>query len=157
MPPALIIGCGNPLRCDDGIAWHVAEELSRLPWNGDTEILTCHQLTPELAEAVSQAAVVIFVDAARGGTPGEIVSEPVSAQRQSSIFTHEFSPATILSLAQELYGKSPPGYVVAICGECFEHGEVLSPSVKSNLDAAVAVVRELATQASGAVPQPLSS
>jgi hydrogenase maturation protease len=69
MARVLIVGYGNPLRGDDGLGWHAAEALrAALP---EAEILAVHQLTPELAEDASRAELVIFLDAAETGAPGE--------------------------------------------------------------------------------------
>jgi hydrogenase maturation protease len=129
----LVVAYGNPLRSDDGLAWHVAEELSRLDLPEGVEIVTRHQLTPELAQAVSEASYVLFLDAARPGVPGEIVSTQIRPQKQSSVFTHEFSPASILGAAKELYGHCPEALALSLVGECFDHGEGLSAKVKESL------------------------
>ena len=142
MTHALIVAYGNPLRSDDGLAWKAADELSqRNP--SDLEIVTVHQLTPELALAVSEASLVLFLDAAHTGVPGEIAVERLRPRAEHSSFTHAFSPATILSLAQELYGKRPEAYVLSICGESFDHGEALSPTVIRSLPGFVRRVEDL--------------
>jgi hypothetical protein len=79
MEHLLVIAYGNPLRCDDGIAWQAAEELKReLP--DSAEIIYVHQLTPELAENASRAHTVIFLDAARNGAAGHVSCQSVSPQ-----------------------------------------------------------------------------
>ena len=70
MARVLILGCGNPLRGDDGVGWHAAERLLKRSAELDATIKSCHQLTPELAEPVSKAERVIFIDARIGQTPG---------------------------------------------------------------------------------------
>lgn len=138
----LIVAYGNPLRCDDGLAWRAAEELSKQNLGPDVQVVTAHQLTPELAESVSQASSVIFIDAAQSGVPGEIVLTPLLPQTQSSVFTHDFSPSAILSLSEELYGKCPEAHSLSLVGECFDHGEELSTGVKNKLPALVALACE---------------
>jgi hydrogenase maturation protease len=133
MPRVLIVACGNPLRCDDGLAWRAVEELHRLRLPQDVEIIAQHQLTPELASPVSQAERVLFLDAARRGQPGELRCEPVLPLHASGAFTHDFSPASILSLSQELYAKAPQAYVISLRGECFDHGETISATVEATL------------------------
>jgi|ERR1700680_4110080 len=150
----LILAYGNPLRCDDGLAWRAAEELSHLDLPNGVEIITRHQLTPELALPVSQAGTVLFIDAAQHGVPGEIRSGPVKPQRSSSAFTHEFSAGTILSLAKELYSACPNAFAISLCGECFDHGETLSPKVEERMPQLVDQVREL-IQAANTSPLPL--
>ena len=68
----LIIGYGNPLRGDDGVGWRVAEAVAAALPDGAAEVLTVHQLTPELAELMSRADRVIFIDAAAEGEAGEV-------------------------------------------------------------------------------------
>jgi len=140
MPRVLIIACGNPLRCDDGVAWRAADELSRSVPAG-VEIVAQHQLTPELAFPISQAGSVLFVDAAHTGMPGEVKYDPVQPRELSSSLSHEFSPAAILDLAQRLYGRCPPAFIISICGERFEHGERLSSSVEEGLPHLVERIR----------------
>jgi hydrogenase maturation protease len=142
MPQVLIIAYGNPLRCDDGLAWHAADLLQELTSSSAVEIITCHQLTPELALSVSQAATVLFIDAARNGVAGELISARIEPERFSSLFSHEFSPPAILEAAQELYGKSPQAFAISLVGECFDHGETLSPKVRVSLPKLIALVTE---------------
>lgn len=142
MSRILIIAYGNPLRCDDGLAWHAAEKLSLRKLSGDVELVTRHQLAPELALLASRAANVLFIDAAHAGVPGELRWAPVEAQQQASPFTHDFSPAAILGLAQELYGGRPRAFALSLVGECFDHGETLSSEVRESLPKLVALASE---------------
>ena len=72
----LVIAYGNPIRSDDGVAWHAAEEIRR-KLESLVEVICVHQLTPELAEEISRVSTVIFVDAARDVDPGKVVCRPV--------------------------------------------------------------------------------
>jgi hydrogenase maturation protease len=63
MPRILIIGYGNPLKSDDGLGWHAAQELSRELTPPGVKVIRAHQLTPELAEEASTAELVLFIDA----------------------------------------------------------------------------------------------
>ena len=146
IPPAtrsLVIAYGNPLRGDDGLAWRVADELALMDLPSEVEIITRHQLTPELALPVSQAATVLFIDAAQDKVAGELASGPLIAQPCGSLFTHELSPGAILTLAQELYGTCAKAFSISLGGECFEHGETLSAKVRENLPRVVALARQL--------------
>jgi hydrogenase maturation protease len=142
--PFVVIAYGNPLRCDDGLAWAAAEELKRIRFSDPPAILTCLQLTPELASLVSTAETVVFMDASRAGEPGTVSSEEILARKESSIFTHEFSPAAILALSQQLYGKRPTRAVsLSMSGKCFDHGEQLSDAVRESLPRLVTNLRNL--------------
>ncbi len=57
----LVIGYGNTLRGDDGVGQLVAVAVSKWQLPG-VIALERHQLTAELAEPLSRAAIAIFVD-----------------------------------------------------------------------------------------------
>jgi hydrogenase maturation protease len=154
MARVLILACGNPLRCDDGVAWRAAEELSRLHGGDDVEIVSRHQLTPELAVAVSQAETVLFLDAGRIGAPGEIMVTPLQAQPDAPVFFHDVSPQAILALSRQLYGVCPRAWMVSMGGECFDHGETLSPGIEHRLPLFVARIADLVRAASATEAQP---
>ena len=94
-----------------------------------------HQLTPELAEAVSRFACVIFVDAAsqQAGKPGEIRVEEICADiitgNQTAVLGHSLSAGALLALAASLYGARTRAFSVTVRGENFGHGDRLSPAV----------------------------
>jgi len=151
VPRVLIIAYGNPLRCDDGLAWRVAEALSQPDLPSDIAIITSHQLTPELAQPISQASTILFLDAARSGVPGDVLSVPLNPQPGSSAFTHNFSPQALLAIAQELYGLSAEAFLISVSGECFDHGDTLSPKVFESLPRVIHHVRELSNRSASAI------
>jgi hydrogenase maturation protease len=151
MARTLIIGYGNRFRSDDGIGIRAAEELSRGALAGDTEVLTLHQLTPELAETISHAERVLFVDAGREGRPGEIRCTQVNADHTNAPFTHQLTPTTLLSLCCGLYGARPQAFAVSLCGECFDLGERLSPKVAESLPVLVDFLRNFGVEAMASV------
>ncbi len=145
MAQVLIVGYGNPLRCDDGLGWSAAEVLSRsLPFS-EIEIVVCHQLTPELADSLRSADVAFFIDAAHHGQPGEVSCELVTLQPGIN-GSHQLSPAQLLALAQQLYGATPRAFTVSLCGESFEHGATLSSTVEAALPKLIALVEGLIRQ-----------
>ncbi len=146
MPRVLIIAYGNPLRCDDGLAWRAAQELAKQDLGENVEIITTHQLTPELAASASQASRVMFIDAAHGGVAGELAFASVVPQPQSSVFTHDFSPGAILNLSHELYSSRPEANIISICGENFDHGQTLSAKVSAALPHLIARVKDFIEQ-----------
>ena len=79
MTPAgvLVVGYGNSLRGDDGIGWHAAGLLVTDPRLAGARVLAQHQLVPELAADISQASLVVLVDAAAEGHPGSLSVRPV--------------------------------------------------------------------------------
>jgi len=147
MSNTLIIGYGNPLRGDDGFGWHAALQLSREPRDEQVQVLALHQLTLELAEPVSRARMVIFLDAREGDRPGEVSVEragPVDAS--TALFTHHLTPSTLLACARVLYGACPESFLVTVCGSVFGYGERLSPAVLEALPQALSEARLLVAQ-----------
>jgi hydrogenase maturation protease len=149
-PPLLIVAYGNPLRSDDGVAWRVAAALQKIFPPDDAEILTLHQLGPELAESASRRQCVIFVDAAAGpGHPGEVQAKevlPSDSDTETSVFCHAMSPSHVLALAAQLYHSRPRAFSASVVGENFNHGESLSPAVEAAVPALLARIEELATK-----------
>lgn len=148
-PHTLIIAYGNPLRGDDNLAWRVADALVNKFTPPDVEVIRCHQLAPELADKMARFETVVFIDAAaavEGAKPGEVSVEEIHPQDSliaATRFSHESSPATLLSLTALLYGAVPRAYVATIVGENFEHGRALSPDVERALPELVKRIEEL--------------
>jgi len=147
MPRILIIAYGNPMRSDDGLAWRAADELEGKFADADVEILRTHQLAPELAEILSHAEAVIFVDAAapdeNASQPGEVRSAPVHLSAGPPRFSHQLSPSAVVALARQIYGAHPGAFSATLTGKNFAHGESLSPVVAAAIPALVAHIEAL--------------
>ncbi len=143
----LIVGWGNPLRGDDGLGWHAAAMLAedaRLAGAG-ARVLRRHQLTPELAEDVARASLVVLVDAdAGGGAPGTVTVAPVEPDRAGPPLSHHLTPSALAALSDQVYGSVPPVLLVRVAAASFQAGEQLSAEVEAALPAVVAAVLELA-------------
>ena len=143
-PRILIIAYGNPLRGDDGIAWHAAQCLrEKLPF---ASIVSVHQLTPELAALAAEADGVLFLDAARCGEPGEISCARVDSETDGSQSSHWLTPAQVMALCRQLYSVTPRALVVSVAGECFDHGDTLSTRLRSALPSLIDRVEGLIDQ-----------
>jgi len=145
---ALIIGYGNPLRSDDGFGWHAAQELATQLPDANLEVITRHQLTPELAETASHFQLVIFIDAARDLTPGELRCEKVAIGEnreplKPSSFSHFVTPASVLAWTTELYGHCPDAYYISVGGEFFAEGETMSATMQAAFEPLIAKVGSL--------------
>jgi hydrogenase maturation protease len=146
----LVIGYGNPLCGDDGagplVVQRLAGEFSSTDDRRAVQCLAVFQLTPELAEIVSEAAAVLFVDAARGGPPGAVQCRELrpaqsSLSQNAPAFTHHVNPVALLASAAHLYGRCPAAYLCTITGRNFEIGEPLSAEVVSALPTLSAAIR----------------
>jgi hydrogenase maturation protease len=145
MSRALILACGNTLRGDDGVGAYVAKCLAGELRDPEIEIQCDHQWTPELAEPISEAELVIFLDASASLPPGEIACQPLQpAPSSPAQFTHQTSPAALLSLAAELYGHIPArACLLTVGGRSFDLREELSPPVLQAVPAVLQRIREL--------------
>ncbi|MGC1645867.1 MAG: hydrogenase maturation protease [Candidatus Sulfotelmatobacter sp.] len=150
MARVLIIAYGNPLRCDDGLAWRAANQLEEKLSTSEIEILRVHQLTPELAEAVCRCDAVIFVDAAAAaaadggnGQPGRVRSGEIELTREPPPFSHQLSPGAVVTLARQVYGAAPRAFSATLTGQCFDHGDSLSDVVEGAIPLLVARIVEL--------------
>ena len=132
----LVMGIGNPGRGDDGLGPRLVERLEPArPESADLD--SNYQLNVEDALACSHYATVIFVDAsASGKAPFEF--SQLEPARDIAFTTHELSPASVLALCEELYGRRPEAWLLAIRGYAWDLGESLSPLAEINLSAALA-------------------
>ena len=142
---ALVIAYGNPLRGDDGIAWRIANEM-RSSVSDDIRILCVHQLMPELAEALSESEIVIFLDAEMDGEASLVRCRPIEPQSQPMRFWHHMTPGELLGLCARLYATKPLGFLVTVPGECFEQCDTLSDAAASAIPQALAALYQLIEQ-----------
>lgn len=144
--PLLVIGYGNPLREDDGLGWRVAEELQTC--RPEAAVLVCQQITPELAEPLSRATHVAFVDIAANQLPGALTVTPVYPDTPTNAnFTHQMTPSTVLYLAQVLYGNVPEARLYTVGGQAFGYGETLSTKVAEALPSLIGEIEAWAAEA----------
>jgi len=156
----VVLGIGNPGRRDDGLGWALVNEINRGQARNSLdnkkggqapisrEIGACplfiewkYQLNIEDAHAIKDADLVVFADAAREGEAPATLAELAPAA-EISFSTHALSPAAVLALAEELYGRAPQAFLLAIRGYDFDLGEGLSPQAAANLEAALALLAD---------------
>ena len=108
--PLLVIGYGNELRGDDSVGPRVARMVA--DWNlAEVRAIAVHQLTPELAALVADAAGVVSVDAAMDGVCGW---QPVVPSQQPTSLGHTSDPGWLLALTAELYGRVPQSWLATV-------------------------------------------
>ena len=128
-PSTLVIGYGNTLRGDDGVGYRIAEAV--MEWDLPTvRVLACHQLTPELAEAIAQVERVVFVDAAIAdlGASPQVTLEPLTLEGGETFTTHSATPSALLALTQWLYQVTPDAFQLTVPALDFDLGETFSPT-----------------------------
>lgn len=150
----LILGYGNADRQDDGVAWHVMQQvISGLGYEvpgemeeetplsyGDVAFLSLLQLAPELSELLSGYDRVCFVDAHTGSVPDDVHCENIQPGYQRSPFTHHLTPQSLLAMTESIYKKSPESILVSVRGYKFGFDRELSKSTAALVPQAVDLI-----------------
>lgn len=142
-PRLLVIGYGNTLRGDDGVGPRVVEAAAALDLP-NVQTLSCDLLTPELADPIAQAKLVVFVDAAIDA-PREVQLRPLAPAESSQIMAHAADPRTLLALARDVFGRAPEAWWLTIPIENTGIGEQLSDLAMKGVAIAVEKIWQLAT------------
>lgn len=141
--PCLVLACGNTLREDDGIGPWLARKIGdRFPTESWLRILAPHQWTPELAEEIARAHVVIFVDCATESVPGQIRLSPVEPSVEiPRMLTHQLSAPDLLAMSRRYYDALPQTAIMLTVGAgSLELREGFSDAVRNALPDAANVL-----------------
>ena len=116
------------------------------------DVLAVHQLTPDLANEVTSASRVVFVDARLDPAfaPGVVAIDTVRPTLDLGSMTHNVGAGTILSIAEALYGVHPPAVVVTVAVQSVEPGADLSSAVSASVSQLVETVIRLCNETSDA-------
>lgn len=124
-PRLLVVAYGNELRSDDGLGPQLGRAIEARQLPGVVVIAT-HQLMPELAEQISTAQEVLFIDARAVGSDPVQLTKLSPQDSQGPIRAHGSQPAVLLRLAQAIFGRSPPAWCLTLRGIDFGFGETTS-------------------------------
>ena len=137
----LVIGYGNTLRSDDGAGPRVAEAVAAMNYPG-VRVLICPLLTPELADPISQARAVLFVDAAVD-SPREVRLRPLEPAESGQIMTHAADPGALLALARDVFGQAPEAWWLTIPAVKFDFSSEFSPVAEQGMAGALDKIRAI--------------
>lgn len=140
----MLIGYGNPSRGDDALGPLLLERLETSGiYSSTCESVTDFQLQIEHVTDLAQRDLLLFVDASVSARPPFEFSS-LTPQRDHSYSSHSLSPATLLSVFEDVYKTAPPpAYLLTIPGYLFELGQPLSPKAAGHLKQTVSFVDEL--------------
>lgn len=150
MQSTLILGYGNLDRQDDGVAWHILENIARflkrtlpeavedtfIDLGENPDLYFQLQLTPELADLIKDYDRVCFVDAHTGAVENDLNIMPLGASFQNSPFTHHMTPQTLLSFVDTIYHCQPEAVLVSVRGYEFNFERMLSDRTTALADQA---------------------
>ena len=153
MKKVLLIGYGNPDREDDGVAWHILQAISlklgldapqsyedEFPESEEIDFAFYLQLTPEMAEDISEYEYVCFIDAHTGSIPEPVLLIGVESEFQHSPFTHHLTPQSLLSMCETIYQKKPDAALLSVLGHRFLFSRQLSEDTATLVPQAVNVI-----------------
>lgn len=143
----LIIGIGNPGRCDDAIGPELVEMLeNKVP--GFVECTADYQLNIEDAEDLAKVELAIFIDASMESAEpfGFYALEPSA---EITFTTHTLSAESLLALAKSTFGNAPESFMLGVKGYEFEIGEGLSEKAQMNRDKAYEFISGLLADSAG--------
>lgn len=129
--PVLVIGYGNVLRGDDGAGPAAAQALREKLPPQTAEVLSVHQLLPELSERLSRSGLAIFIDADWSVPAGQVRQKALTAGIDGDkVIGHHQSPQNLLNMAGQLYGRAPPAILFNVGAASFGYQEGLSTPVR---------------------------
>jgi hydrogenase maturation protease len=143
----LVIGYGNILRGDDGVGPRVAEAVGQLRLPG-VRTLICPLLAPELADPISRAGKVVFVDAAVDA-PYKIQWRKLHPNETSQIMSHAADPRTMLALARDVFGHAPEAWWLTIPAVNLGFSADFSPVAEQGMQEAVEKIQTLYAEKAG--------
>ena len=136
----LIYGYGNPGRFDDGLGIRLAEDLEAWIRKNKIDGVDCdtnYQLNIEDAEIISKYDLVLFADASEEDIRDVSITRVSPSDSKIEFTMHAVSPAFVLDLCNQIYGKTPDTWLIHIKGEDWQFKEGLSRVAEKNLSIAI--------------------
>lgn len=148
LAPVIVFAVGNPSRGDDALGPLLAErfaaELDKSGLAAEFEVVEDFQLQVEHALDLEGRALALFIDAGTG-TPAPYSFRKIGPAAGYGHTTHALAPEAVLQVFLQTQGvEPPPAFLLCVRGESFELGEGLSPEAQGRLEAALALLMELA-------------
>jgi Ni,Fe-hydrogenase maturation factor len=81
--------------------------------------------------------MVVFVDAAAAGTPGEVNVAAVDPADPTASSAHAGDPAKLLGLAKVVFGRCPPAWYVTVVAEDMSFREGLTETAQRGVEGAL--------------------
>ena len=136
----LIYGYGNPGRFDDGLGIRLVEEIEAWISKNKMDLVDCdsnYQLNIEDAETISKYDLVLFADASEENIRDVSITRVSPSDSKIEFTMHAVSPAFVLDLCNQIYGKAPDTWLIHIKGQDWQFNEGLSEMAEKNLSLAI--------------------
>ena len=146
----LVLGIGNPILGDDGVGFHIAQELAKEIKDENIDVKGTSVGGLNLLELNVGYDKVIIIDAimTESGEAGEVYQlrlEDIGEPAQSIISAHHLSLLTMIKLGRELFPKKMPEEVAILAvgiQEVAKVTEEMTGKVKEAIPRAVNLVLE---------------
>lgn len=140
-----VLGYGNVSRQDDGAGHLLAGLVARIIKSSGAEVRLWrgHQLVPEVLLEAQGYQMLFFCDASLKSYPEGFLFEKVIPKdmKAEGLNMHTFGPANVLSLAEQLVGQAPEGWLISVTGESFDFSYRITPECKARIKKAARVFR----------------
>lgn len=144
----LVLGIGNPILGDDGVGFHIAQELANEIKDENIDVKDTSVDGLNLLELIVGYDKVIIIDAimTEDGEVGEIYQlkpEDIGKPAQSIISAHHLNLLTAIKLGKRLFPKKMPGAVIVFAvgiQEVTEFTEEMTGKVKEAIPKAVNLI-----------------
>jgi hydrogenase maturation protease len=145
----VVLGIGNPIIGDDGVAFHVIEALQADPPPGDVTLTSADVSGLAILDLITGFDEVVIVDAiqTRNGIPGDIYRLGLEDFRvtKHTISPHDVDLPTALDIGKILKISLPTK--ISLVGieipDAYEFSTTLSHSVSDAVPRAVLMVKEI--------------
>jgi len=146
----LVLGIGNPILGDDGVGFHIAQELAKEIKDENIDVKDTSIDGLNLLELIVGYDKVIIIDAIMtdDGEVGGICRlkpEDIGGPAQSTISAHHLNLLTTIKLGRRLFPKKMPGEVMVLAvgiQEVTEFTEEMTGKVKEAIPKVVNLVLE---------------
>ncbi len=146
----LVLGIGNPILGDDGVGFHIAQELAKEIKDENIDVKDTSVDGLNLLELIVGYDKVIIIDAimTEDGEVGAIYrlkSEDIGGPTQSTISAHHLNLLATIKLGRRLFPKKMPGAVIVFAvgiQEVTEFTEGMTEKIKEAIPKVVNLVLE---------------
>jgi len=144
----LILGIGNPILGDDGIGFHVVQELARRISDQDIDVLDVNTSGLDLLENIAGYDKVIIIDAIetdtgdRGGIYKLGLEDLVNTVNQAS-WPHNVNLATAIDIGRKFVANQMPKEMVIfaiVVGQVTSFAEEMTAKVRETVPKVVDLV-----------------
>jgi hydrogenase maturation protease len=147
----LVIGYGSDLRGDDAAGRLAAEAVAAWDLPG-VRVLSVHQLTPDLAGPVAEAAMVVFLDAHAAAECPRPRIRRLAPTLRSTHLGHHGGPRAVLAWAALAGGRAPAAYWATVPAHTFGLGAAISPRTRGAIRDMLPAIRRLLDRPVGTSP-----